>query len=136
MTQWTSLKGQLVDSLGVERDLLHVPFGILLFSLLVLVFWRRADRLSLALFGLLLLQLVNEALDAVQWVLWTGRIPWSEAAWDTAVTLAVPLAAVLVLSVIRRLHVRRVPLAPCSDHPRDAQGRPDRPLASSHGDVA
>ncbi len=136
MTQWTSLKGQLIDTLGVDRDLLHVPFGIVLFSLLVLIMWRRADRLTWALFGLLLLQLMNEAFDAVQWVLWTGRIPWSEAARDTAVTLAAPLAFVLASSVTRRMHARSVPVEECTDQRRAVRRLRDRPVTSTDGDVA
>lgn len=136
VTQWTSLKGRLVDTLGVEHDLLHVPLGLLLFSLMALILWRRADRLTWAFFGLLLLQLMNEAFDAIQWVSWTGRIPWSEAARDTAVTLAVPLAVVLASSLTRRIKARRLPVEPGSDPRRASRGLSGQPVTPADGDAA
>jgi hypothetical protein len=126
----------LVDILGVEHDLLHVPLGLLLFSLMALILWRRADRLTWAFFGLVLLQLMNEALDSVQWVSWTGRIPWSEAARDTAVTLAAPLAVVLASLLTRCFKARRVPVKPRSDPRRATRGLSGQPVTPTDGDVA
>lgn len=107
MTHWTALKGQVVDLLGLDQDLLHIPLGLVLFVLLAVALRRRANRLGLAVLGLLGLQLLNETFDAVQWVIWTGRIPWAEVAQDTLVTLALPVIILSVLSVRRHLRDRR-----------------------------
>ncbi|WP_284260821.1 hypothetical protein [Roseicyclus amphidinii] len=107
MTHWTSLKGQVVDLLGLDQDLLHVPLGLVVFALLAVALRRWDHRFGLALLGLLGLQLLNETFDAVQWVIWTGRIPWAEAARDTFATLALPVIILSVLSVRRHLRGRR-----------------------------
>lgn len=106
MTHWTSLKGQVVDLLGVEQDLLHAPLGLMLFALLAVALRRRRNRFGLAVVGVFGLQLVNEIFDAVQWVIWTGRIPWAEAAQDTLVTLVLPVVILAILSVHRHLKGR------------------------------
>lgn len=123
MTHWTALKGQVVDLLGLDQDLLHIPLGLVLFVLLAVALRRRENRLGLAVLGLLGLQLLNETFDAVQWVIWTGRIPWAEVAQDTLVTLALPVIILSVLSVRRHLRDRRA-IAPARTESLDPTRQP------------
>lgn len=101
MTWWTEFKGQLADSLRVDQDLLHILFGLILFCGFVACLRRRSHARILAFSGLVLVQLFNEVLDGLQWRIWTGEINWRESALDTALTIALPLAVLTSLSVLR-----------------------------------
>lgn len=98
LTRWTDLKGQVTDALGVGHDILHVPVGLLLFVGLLVLFRRKERPVIWSFLVLLALQCVNEILDAIQWDIWTGTIPWEEAAKDTLVTMAAP-TLVLALAI-------------------------------------
>ena len=81
----------MADALGLEMDLLHVPLGLVIFLGLAALFRRTRHPLLYGLLGVTLLQFLNEALDAVQWHAWTGRVHWEEALQDTAITLILPV---------------------------------------------
>ncbi|MBF9060068.1 hypothetical protein HKCCSP123_12840 [Rhodobacterales bacterium HKCCSP123] len=98
-TWWTTLKRHISDDLGVGHDILHVPFGLLIFLGAAILLRSRRENLLLAFGVVTLLQLVNEVLDAVQWVIWTGRIAWGEALKDTALTLVLPVSAICAAGV-------------------------------------
>lgn len=76
------------------HDLLHVPFGLLIFLSLALLLRRRRHSLSLALAVLACLQVVIEAFDGIQWWLWTGTVTWREALSVAGFTLALPVLLV------------------------------------------
>lgn len=98
LTRWTDLKGQVTDALGVGHDILHVPVGLMIFVGLLFLF-RRKERPVIWSFSVLLaLQGANEVLDAIQWDIWTGTLPWAEAARDTMVTMAAP-ALILAIEI-------------------------------------
>lgn len=98
LTRWTDLKGQVSDALGVGHDILHVPVGLLLFMGLIVLFRCKERPVIRSFLVVLALQCGNEILDAIQWDIWTGTIPWEEAAKDTLVTMAAP-TLVLVLAI-------------------------------------
>ena len=92
----TLAKQGLADALGAHSSLLHVPVGLICFGLFCAVSRgspRRALWSALMVFAV---QIVNESLDAVQWVRWTGSVNWGEAALDVVLTMAAPLVWVLV----------------------------------------
>lgn len=99
-TWWTTLKQHVSDDLGVGHDILHVPVGLLIFIGVAYLLRSRRHVLLVALGGVTLLQLVNEMLDGVQWVIWTGRIAWSEAVKDTVLTLTAPIVIVCAAGVV------------------------------------
>jgi hypothetical protein len=125
---WNEIKEQLSGALGMGRDLLHVPAGLVIFLVLAVLFRRRRHPLLIALSGLTALQLLNEVLDAVQWHAWTGRVNWEEAIEDTALTLAMPLvitAAAWTCQGRTRAHgpKGRAPGAPRGSRKSGSRGR-------------
>lgn len=94
MADWvydvTLAKQGLADALGVPSSMLHVPLGFVIFAVLLRVFGATGRGAFWALLCLLFVQCFNEALDAVQWVRWTGGVNWTETFWDVLLTLALP----------------------------------------------
>jgi len=103
MTYWTELKVSLSKAIGLAHDTLHVLLGIIFFASFAFLFRHHRHHLLLALFGVALLQFVNEAFDAVQWILWTQSIGWQEALHDTVITLMLPTIFVLWSSAARTI---------------------------------
>ena len=64
-------------------------FGFALFLRFAALARERKFGLVAVSSGVLLLQLINEALDARDWIHWTG-VNWLQAARHTALTMAVP----------------------------------------------
>jgi len=129
---WTETKGWVVDAIGLEPDLLHIPFGLLIFLTLAVLFRRHKDALFIALLGLTGVQVLNEVLDGVQWRIWTGGVSWMEAVEDTALTIALPLvitAAVAFMKSRRERVAERVSMhSASSDEPSDEDvGKPREP---------
>lgn len=57
-----------------------------------------------ALLPVLLLQGLNEALDARDWWRWTEAVPWTEAVVDTLATIALPIVVAIIWMQQRRGH--------------------------------
>jgi len=85
---WSELKDLIAEVFWEMHDLLHVPFGLLIFLSLALLLRRRRHSLSLDLAVLACLQVVIEAFDGIQWWLWTGTVTWREALSVAGFTLA------------------------------------------------
>lgn len=107
---WSEGKAAVVGFLGVPDPLLHLVLGLAGFLALARILRGRRHALVIAWGAVALAQLVNEFLDARDWIHWTGTVNWSEAAWDTGLTLALPSAILLGCLVSRRL--REKSLAP------------------------
>jgi hypothetical protein len=111
MADWvydfTLAKQGLANALGVSSSVLHVPLGFVIFAVLLRVFGATGRGAFWALLCLLFVQCFNEALDAVQWVRWTGGVNWTEALWDVLLTLALPalIAGFVGLRERRRLRL-------------------------------
>jgi len=99
---WNETKAEVAGALGVGMDVLHVPFGLLLFIAIAALFRRRGHAFVIAFVGVSALQLLNEGLDAIQWRSWTGGISWIEAIEDTALTLALPFLVTAGTAFARR----------------------------------
>ena len=110
MADWvydfTLAKQGLADALGVPSSMLHVPLGFIIFVVLLRVFGATGRGAFWALLCVLFVQCFNEALDAVQWVRWTGEVNWAEALWDVLLTLALPALAACVVGLRERGRVR------------------------------
>lgn len=85
----------------MPSDAFHLPLGLVAYLAAALVLRRFRWGPVWALLPVLLLQGLNEALDARDWWRWTGTVPWTEAAIDTAATLGVPVV-VAVVWILRR----------------------------------
>jgi hypothetical protein len=92
---WYEAKGMLTQLFGMERDHLHVHLGLAAFFFVAILLHRRERNLLYAWLAVLVLQVINEALDARDWMRWTGTINWSEPVKDTVLTLFWPSVIVL-----------------------------------------
>ncbi len=106
---WFDFKAQLVAGMGVPTDVLHLPLGLLAYVVFAWVLRRRHLGPLWALLPVVLLQSVNEGLDARDWWHWTGTISWSEAWTDTLATIALPIAVAVCWITWRRPTSRSVP---------------------------
>lgn len=92
----TIAKQRLADAVGVDSSLLHVPVGLACFGLFWALFRGRPRGAVWSAVAVLCLQLVNECVDAVQWMRWTGAVNWREAFGDVLLTMTAPVAIVLM----------------------------------------
>ena len=110
MADWvydfTLAKQGLANALGVPSSVLHVPLGFVIFAVLLRVFGATGRGAFWALLCLLFVQCFNEALDAVQWVRWTGEVNWTEAFVDVLLTLTLPTLAAGLVGFWERRRVR------------------------------
>jgi hypothetical protein len=111
---WYDLKEPVVAALGLPKPVLHVLFGALAFGCLVWLMRGRRHAPLWAWGGVLLLQFVNEAGDAYDWIGWTGSINYADASLDTVLTMAVPTVGALGWLVSIRREKRRYGRSPCS----------------------
>ncbi len=104
LVEWHSeLKLYLEDLLGVSNDALHIHLGILIFLVFVLAMRRHPRRFSFALFGLLVICLVNEALD-IQFQIENWRpVRWDESIKDVLGTLFWPVVMSVGRTTLLRL---------------------------------
>lgn len=100
---WFESKAWIKEALGVSEGTLHVHFGLAVFLGFALLLRRRRYGVALAWGILVVLQALNEALDARDWIMWTGKVNWAETFGDFAQTLFWPT----VLLGIWGVHVRR-----------------------------
>ena len=103
---FTIAKQDIADALGVPSSVLHVPLGFVIFVVLLRVFGASRRGALCALLCLLVVQCLNEGLDAAQWMRWTGEVNWSEAFWDVLLTLALPTLATCLLVLWERRRLR------------------------------
>ena len=99
---WFDFKGWLVEAIGVSTDALHLPLGLLAYLVFAWVLRRRPLGPVWALLPVVILQGLNEVLDARDWWYWTGTISWAEAWTDTLATLALPTALAVSWMLLRR----------------------------------
>lgn len=100
--KWYDAKGWLKDFLDVASDQLHVHIGLAVFLAVALVLRRRRGAPIYAWLCVALVQAANEALDARDWIHWTGTINWPETIKDTVMTLFWPTVLVLIWRPLRR----------------------------------
>lgn len=55
---------------------------------------------------LLAFQCLNEILDAVQWMRWTGEVNWAGAFSDVVLTVALPVLSGVLVMLLERRHLR------------------------------
>ncbi|MDU8946163.1 hypothetical protein [Ovoidimarina sediminis] len=95
-TAWFESKAWVKEALGVSEEVLHVHLGLAVFLGLALLLRRRRFGVALAWLILLCLQALNEALDARDWIMWTGDVNWRETLADFAQTLFWPTVLLLL----------------------------------------
>ena len=98
---WSEAKGAVQEALWLPEPFLHVVVGLAAFLALSRLLKRQRHGALVALALVAAAQCLNEVLDARDWIRWTGRVNWAEAAWDTVLTLALPVALSLWALVSR-----------------------------------
>ena len=99
---WFESKASLKEALGISEDVLHVHVGLAVFLALALLLRRWRFGVLIAWVALIFLQVVNEALDARDWIMWTGDVNWAETAGDFGQTLFWPTVLLLLWAGISR----------------------------------
>ena len=92
---WYALKDAMARLFPIQHDTMHVHAGLALFFLFAVLFRRRRHGAALAWLVAFGLELVNEALDARDWIGWTGHVNWPETAEDIVNTMLWPSIALL-----------------------------------------
>lgn len=87
---WYGLKDAVARLFPVAHDAMHVHVGLAIFLLCALLLRRHRHGAGLAWLAVLALEIVNEGLDARDWILWTGHVNWPETARDMIDTLLWP----------------------------------------------
>lgn len=87
----------MTDWIGLPRGFLHLVAGAVIFGLGTWVLRDARGSVFWAIGLVVLFQFTNEALDALQWWSWTGRVNWADAAIDTLLTVSFPIVIVAVL---------------------------------------
>lgn len=98
-------KAWLKNSLGGSDGLLHVTIGLAMFLTIAALLRRRRHGALVAFVAVAVAQALNELLDAQISLYWKQSVDWAEAIRDSALTLALP-AALLILRGARA-HARR-----------------------------
>lgn len=99
---WYEGKRDVLEAIGLSTDAAHVYLGIFLFLAAGLMLRRRTCAPLLSFGSVTALQAVNEGLDALDWIGWTGTVNWREAGMDTVRTLVGPLILAVTWAVLRR----------------------------------
>lgn len=98
---WYEGKRVVLDHLALSTNAAHAVLGLAVFLCLAWVMRAHPRGQVFALAAVAALQLLNEALDALDWIGWTGGVNWTEALSDTAYTLTLPAALVLIRAASR-----------------------------------
>jgi hypothetical protein len=98
-------KQHLSGAMNGHLDLLHLPFGLLIFLTLAILLRRRRASLMLAFLGVATLQILNEIMDALLFWIWMAEVSVFEAVADTIMTLILPGLVVLGAALIKRRYV-------------------------------
>ena len=99
---WFEGKALIESELGVLRDQAHVHFGLFVFLLISFLLRNRRHGMLVAWIVVAALQAINEALDARDWINWTGSVNWFETAKDSIATLFWPTVLLLTWRRIRK----------------------------------
>ena len=99
---WFESKAEIKAALGMSEDMIHVHFGLALFLIGAVLLRNRRKGVLIAWCVGAFLQIVNEVLDAREWINWTGNVNWSEFLKDTGATLFWPTVLVLIWRWIGR----------------------------------
>ena len=102
--KWYEFKDLVESSVGVPLDAFHAPFGLALYLLAAFAMRQYRRGPAWALLPVLVIQGVNEALDARDWWRWTGSVSWAEAGIDTVTTIALPILVAVFWMQRRRDH--------------------------------
>lgn len=101
---WYDAKAWIASYLGVTNDQIHVHAGLAVFLGVLLLMRRRRGAPIVAWLAVLAFEVANEALDARDWIHWTGTVNWAETARDMGATLFWPTVLMLLA---RRLGLSR-----------------------------
>jgi hypothetical protein len=101
---WFEIKAWAIEASGVglSNDALHLPLGLVAYLVFAFALRRRAFGPAWALVPVALLQGINEGLDTLDWLRWTGGVRWTEMLMDTGATLGLPILIALAWSKRRR----------------------------------
>ena len=99
---WFESKSWFREMFGFSTDAAHIHAGLALFLIGALALRRRKHGFVFAWLIVFAAQTVNEALDARDWVMWTGTVNWSEMANDYVLTLFWPSALCLIMTKMSR----------------------------------
>ncbi|MEM6625027.1 MAG: hypothetical protein AAF674_22650 [Pseudomonadota bacterium] len=98
---WFESKAWLETQVGMQSDAMHTHFGLLVFLAFAVLLRHRRYGLLLGWVIVATIQIINEALDARDWINWTGTVNWSETVKDTVATLFWPTLLLVILPWIR-----------------------------------
>jgi hypothetical protein len=93
---WFESKAWFESHIGLSKDVMHVHFGLGVFLSCALLMRKRRNGPLWAWCIVVLLQTMNEAMDARDWINWTGSLNWTETARDYAATLFWPTVLLLI----------------------------------------
>jgi hypothetical protein len=93
---WYEGKQWLSDLVGLPHDQIHLHAGLAAFLGVALLLRRHAAAPLVAWLCVAAVQAANEALDARDWIGWTGQVNWRETLGDTVVTLFWPTVLLLL----------------------------------------
>lgn len=93
---WFESKAAVKELIGVSEGLIHVHFGLATFLVLALLLRKYQRGALIAWFIVAGLQFLNEAMDARDWINWTGTVNWPEVTSDTFATLFWPTVLLLL----------------------------------------
>jgi hypothetical protein len=105
---WYGLKEAVARLFPITHDAMHVHVGLAIFLLSALLLRRHRYGMVLAWLATLSLEIVNEGLDARDWILWTGHVNWPETGRDMVDTLLWPS---ILLAALCGAGGARLPLA-------------------------
>lgn len=93
---WFESKAVFKDWIGLSEDMIHVHFGIAMFLICALILRKYRAGPLIAWSIVAACQIVNEFMDARDWINWTGSVNWNEVIKDSVWTLFWPTVFVLV----------------------------------------
>lgn len=96
--KWFEIKTLLTDAIPIDHDVMHIHVGLAAFLVLSLLFRNINLRYLMAIIVILSCQMVNEVLDALDWLRWTGKINWAEGVSDTLNTIFWPCILAMIFS--------------------------------------
>jgi Na+/proline symporter len=104
--RWYQIKSWIGEFISLSHDAMHVHVGLVIFLALLWLFRRNPRHALIAWTLTLTITLLNEALDAYDWIMWTGSINWVESIKDTLNTMFWPTLAGLAERYRGRLERR------------------------------
>lgn len=94
---WHEGKQYVLKGLGIGSNSAHVHLGLAFFLLSFWLMRKRRHGPWIAIGVVVALQGINEGLDALDWLGWTGAIHWQEAGADTLQTLFWPVVIATIV---------------------------------------